>query len=255
MTVTELPTVQDGIRQRLEVTRPEEFDYINLFLYGTSGVGKTYYLGTAEECDATFPFLVVDCEGGSKTLRPRKNIDVRHARTVMDIKKIHDDLLFHNHGWYAGVGLDNISEVQDVDIRHIMVEAKETARNPDNIDIDVPSPREYGKSRTHMRQIVRAFRDLPMHTFVVALDQEVREGDDKPIRYRPNVTGKLQVEIPAFMDIVGYYYKDANNRRIMQFAGSRRVIAKTRFPELGDQMFDPTIPKIWDILSGKGDTS
>ena len=50
------------------------------------------------------------------------------------------------------------------------------------------------------------------------------------------------------MDICGYYYKESPDERRLQLVGTKKVIAKTRFPELGDVMVNPTIPEIWEKI-------
>lgn len=245
---TKLDNVID-IRQRLNVSSPDDpIEYVNALIYGESGIGKTYLCGTAAEHELTAPMILVDCEGGKATLRNRKikNIDIKRVHTLDDMHKIFHELANFNQGWYRTVALDSLTEIQDVDMRYIMKDTKETAKNPDNIDIDVPSPREYGKSRNHIRMIVRAFRDLPMNTIITCLDLEIRE-EGRPTRIRPNLPGKLQGEIPGFMDICGYYYKKGADR-VLQLQGTPKVIAKTRFPELGDLMTNPTIPEIWEAI-------
>lgn len=242
-TTSEAPTVD--IRQKLGAEVPADTNfYVNLLVYGESGIGKTHLCGTAADHELTAPLLVVDCEGGAVTLRKRKNVEYKRAKSLIDVQTIFNELFKYNQGWYKTVALDSLTEVQDVDMRYIM---KAYAKENDKIDEDVPDQRAYGKSRTHMRTIVRAFRDLPMNTIITCLDMELRE-EGKPTRIRPNLPGKLQGEIPGFMDIVGYYYKDKANKRIMQLQGTNKVIAKTRFPELGDWMEAPTIPDIWEKI-------
>ena len=247
MATTTKPEATVDIRQKLGVAPPDVANYVNLLIYGESGVGKTHFCGTAADHELTAPLLLVDCEGGTATLRKRKNIDVRRAKTLADVQEIHNELFQYNQGWYKTVALDSLTEIQDVDMRYIMKQTLQNAKNPDNVDVDVPSPREYGKSRVHVRTIVRAFRDLPLNTIVTCLDQEIRE-EGRPTRIRPNLTGKLQGEIPGFMDICGYYYKESPDERRLQLVGTKKVIAKTRFPELGDVMVNPTIPEIWEKI-------
>lgn len=238
------------IRQRLNVTEPEVVEFVNMLFYGESGVGKTHLCGTAADSEETTPLLLVDCEGGHATLRKKKGVDVRRARTLNDVQDIHNELFKHNKGWYKTVALDSLTEIQDVDMRYIMKETKANAKDPDKIDVDVPSPREYGKTRVHMRTIVRAFRDLPMNTVITCLEREIKNDQGVVIRIRPNLTGQLMAEIPGFMDIVGYYYTgNTPDERVMQFVKTKKVLAKTRFPELGDKITNPTIPQIWELIT------
>jgi hypothetical protein len=124
------------------------------------------------------------------------------------------------------------------------------AKNPDRVDIDVPDQRAWGKSREHMRKITRAFRDLPCHViFTSHVYTQSEEG--QPTKYLPAFSGKLRAEIPGFMDIVGYLYVEVQGNeqtRRLQFAQSRRIIAKDRTAALGDYIDNPTIPQMWSLI-------
>jgi hypothetical protein len=87
-----------------------------------------------------------------------------------------------------------------------------------------------------------------MHCIITALHAEVSE-EGKPDRLQPDLPGKQRVEIPGFMDVVAYYYKESANHRKMQFAGTKAVPkAKTRYPELGDVIDNPTVSTLWEKL-------
>ncbi len=178
---------------------------------------------------------------------------MKRVFTLKEIQDIGNELARHNDGWYKTVCVDSLTEIQDIDMRKIMEEAKKSARNPDMVNIDVPSPREYAFGRNHIRKICRHFRDLEVNTIITCLDYEMEE-EGKPRRYGPNLPGKLRKEVPGFMRFVGYYHFNLKRERILQFAGTRQVIAKTRYPELGDLMTDPTIPKIWEIVQTATET-
>jgi len=229
------------------VSAAEAIKWINALFYGDPGAGKTYLGGTAEDHPDTSPMLVIDIEGGTLTLRNRPNIDVVSVRSEKEIVKIHNELHASNNGYYKTVMLDSLTELQKLDMRGIMLEL--VGRRPD-LDPDVPSQREWGKSAEHVRRIVRAFRDLPMNTIMTALATEFRE-ESGATRYFPSLPGKLRSEIPGFMDIVGYLYtkQDKDNTvRTLQVTGSRRVVAKDRTSALGGVIENPTIPGMWEMI-------
>jgi hypothetical protein len=193
--------------------------------------------------------LLIDCEGGNDTLRGWPGVDVKRIHNMADLKRVFEDVANHNDNYYKTIALDSLSEIQDVDMRHIMREAKLTAKNPEMVNEDVPSPREWGIGRNHVRIIVRAFRDLPCNLIVTTLTNIiVKEG--KPDRFVPSLPGKLGYEIPGFMGIVGWYHFNDSKQteRVLQVKGTNRVMAKTRFKELGDIIENPTMPIIWDML-------
>jgi hypothetical protein len=131
-----------------------------------------------------------------------------------------------------------------------MQQAKQTAKNPDNVDIDVPSAREWGKSLEHTRAIVRAFRDLPCNTVITALAHSIEE-EGQPNEIVPSIPGKARNEVPGFMDVVGYLYviqQGSSTTRRLQLARTRRVSAKDRTGLLGDMIEEPTIPVMFDLV-------
>ena len=242
------------LRAKLQVASPSEFvTWLNLLIYGDPGAGKTYLGGTAEDDARTRPVLVIDIEGGTTTLRGWPGIDVVPVRSMPELEKLHGEL-YHSikdgkiH--YKTLMIDSLPELADLDMRFIMKEAY--SRNPEKVDKDVPSQREWGKSRVHIRAIVRAFRDLPCNTiFTAQVGMQQEEG--QPTKYFPGFAGKLRTEVPGFCDIVGFLQPEIDPItkgvvRRLQVQGTKRVVAKDRTSALGGVVVDPTIPMLWDLI-------
>jgi hypothetical protein len=232
---------------------PEDVPYLNLLVYAETGVGKTRLAGSAAEVEGMYPVLACDTEGGTLTLRQfpeeiRKRIEIVKYKDRKEIEKLYNELAMDTSGYYKTVLLDSATEIQDMDMIAIMKDV--VKRDPDR-DIDVPSQREWGVSRSHMRKIIRAYRDLPMHTIITALVIEDKEEGRKP-RYYPSLPGKLKSEIGGFVDIVGYMYKNDDQKRTIQFEGTQRVIAKDRTGTLGGFMIDPDMSKIMHSIQNGG---
>lgn len=247
-----MPT-NDGIRDSLGVMSPDEIEFLNLLVFGEPGAGKTYLAGTAQDHPKTSPMLVLDVEGGTTTLRHRSDIDVVQVRSIDQIVEAHNMLKVDNNGYYKTVVIDSLTELQKLDMSDIMKELVQ--RRPDR-DPDVPDVREWGKSGTHMRQIVRAFRDLPMNTILTALVDPFKDSTGSVVLY-PNLPGKMRTELAGFFDVVGYLYTRPEEEgeaitRIIQFTGTQRVIAKDRTAVLGHFMENPTIPAMFDLIHGNG---
>jgi phage nucleotide-binding protein len=236
------------------VTTPDQLvQWMNMFIYGDPGVGKTRLVATAQDHEETAPLLIVDIEGGQTTNRKRTDIEVVEIRSLQQLQNLQQELYKEGDDLsetYRTVALDNLSELQSLDMKLIMAQAKATARDPDKVDIDVPSQREWGKSREHMRAIVRSFRDLPCHTIMTA-HTVTEKNEGQPDRYFPGFGGRSKTDVPGFMDIVGYMTVDMKGpepvRRI-QFGGTRRVLAKDRTDTLGITIENPTIPLIWEKI-------
>ena len=246
------------LRKSLQVTIPEELiTYTNVLVYGDPGAGKTYFCGTAADLEDTSPVLILDVEGGVTTLRKRSNVDVVPIRSMGDIESVYNKLyksIENNQIYYSTICIDSLTELADLDIRTIMKEAYN--RNPSNIDIDVPSPREWGKTRNHIRVIVRAFRDLPCHVIYTASASSISE-EGFPTKYFPGFSGKLRLEVPGFVDIVGYLTARTERvtgetvvKREMQVLGTNRVVAKDRTNSLGEDgiIHEPRFPEMWKTI-------
>jgi phage nucleotide-binding protein len=250
--------VTEELRESLQVKPPaEQVEWLNVLIYGEPGAGKTWLAGTAEDDERTSPVLFLDIEGGITTIRNRQGIDVPPPlRAIKDIEILYDKL-YHSIDddgrlYYKTIVIDSLSELADVDMKSIMAEA--WSRNPDKVDIDVPSQREWGKARSHMRKIVRAFRDLP--TNVIFTSQVATLQDEgQPTKYFPGFAGKLRTELPGFMDVVGYLYPEVRGDEVtrwLQVQGSRRVVAKDRTSALGSILENTTIPEIWGLIHNSG---
>lgn len=242
----------DELRTKLEVAPPSEIvEWLNALFYGPPGAGKTHLAGTAEDSKLTSPVLFLDVEGGTATIRTRSGIDVKRIRSLKQLEETYNDLYLsieNKRIYYKTVVIDSLSELTDVDMRSIMKDAY--GRNPDKVDPDVPSQREWGKARAHMRTIVRAFRDLPCNTIFTAQVATIQE-EGQPTVYMPGFAGKLRTELPGFMDIVGYLYPELVEGvivRKLQVQGTRRVVAKDRTSSLGEMMENATIPEMWGLI-------
>jgi len=224
-------------------------------------VGKTHLLGTAADHKETSPLLIIDIDGGITTLRHRKDIDVIQVRSVNQLIGAYRDLYdaIPSDGKkfpYGTVGIDTFSELQQLDLVEIMVAF---AKINDKIDADVPDQRGYGKSGTHMRKLARAFRDLPCNVIFNCHSQSDRDNNMRMI-YQPKLVGKLRIDIPGFLDVVGYYRAEGTGEldtegnpivnRFLQFQKTETTIAKDRTGAFDAIEMNPTIPILWEKLKG-----
>lgn len=233
---------------------PAEIPYLNLLVYGDPGAGKTFLAGTAQDHPKTSPILILDIEGGTTTLRHRQDIDVIQIRSIQQIVDVYNKLVSENNGYYKTIVVDSLTELQKLDMSDIMKELVQ--RRPDR-DPDVPDVREWGKTGNHMRKIVRGFRDLPMNTILTALVDPFKDTTGS-VTFYPALPGKMRTELAGFFDVVGYLYtkpeEEEEVKRVIQFTGTQKVIAKDRTSVLGHFMESPTIPEMFDLIhpDGKG---
>jgi hypothetical protein len=245
-----------ALRASLQVVAPSEIvEWMNILIYGEPGVGKTFFAGTAADDSRLHPLLVLDVEGGMMTLRDKQagKVDVIKVRSMQEVEDVYNKLyhsLENGEIYYKTIAIDSLTELADLDMRKVMKDAYN--RKPETVDMDVPSPREWGIVRNHIRLITRAYKDLPCHcVFVCSL--KVDQPENQPAKYMPGFAGKLVREVPGFADIVGFYR--ARNQggeitRTLQVTGTDRVLAKDRTKILGESVKNPTLPSLWDMVEG-----
>lgn len=242
------PTL-DELKESLGAGTPKEaIKYLNLLIYGDPGAGKTYLCGTAEDHKLTAPILFFDVEGGTTTLRHREDISVVRVKTYDElwngISKIHQLPTIP----FKTIIVDSLTELQKVDISNL---TKKSAANNSNLDPDVPSMREWGKSGNRIRAVVRRLRDMPCHTILTALAQTKRDTDGS-VSTMPDLPGKLAADIPGFIDIVAYLYVDVEKgeteRRLLT-SPTKRYMAKDRTGSLGKVVVNPTFPELWETIT------
>jgi len=222
--------------------------------YGEPGVGKTELAGTALEHVDLRPVLYLDVDGGVTTLRKRADLDVRQVRSMQEARDIYNEC-YNAVDWEAKdpslpfktVVVDTLSELAKLDMREIAAAAH--AKNPLQ-DKYVPSPREYLISGERVREIVRAYRDLPCNVIFNCHSGDGKDNSNATIFF-PQFTGKLRHEIAGFIDIVGYMTADHEKgafKNYMQTVKTKRISAKDRTKALPEIIEMPTLPMIWDLI-------
>lgn len=259
----------DPIRELLGVGPPTDLKWINGLFFGDPGAGKTYLLGTAMDHPETRPFLLIDIEGGALTLRKRTDVDVVQVRSMAELENLVNTIRKNTVGgemYYKCIGLDSLTELQKLDMRTVMKEAKKKARDPSKVDELVPSQREWGISNERIRMVIRAFKDMECHFLATAFVQEFKrenksEGTSRVVKIAPSLPGKLANEVPGFFDIVGLLRAqnrgqggDTETVRVLQTQQTELVKAKDRFSALPGLIEHPSIPLIWETIYSDSDS-
>ena len=238
------------------VSVSEAIPYLNWLIYGPPGAGKTYLAGTSKDEPELEPVLFLDIDKGTTTLRKfGKGIKVIPITSMLHLAEVFETLANHPTK-YRTVVLDSITELQNMNMKDIMRELIADTSNPNNATRDphVPGKREWGKSSSMMREVVRKFRDLPCNTIFIAHSKTIEEeqfGGGSLSYIMPNLPGKLATDVAGFIDIVGYLDVDTKDSQIvrrLQVAKSRKIIAKDRLGVLGDVVIDPTMPKLYSRI-------
>ena len=106
---------------------------------------------------------------------------------------------------------------------------------------------EWGKNGTQTRDLVRAFRDLPINVIFTALP--IVESDElNNTHIRPSLSGKLSYEVSGFMDIVLYMNMkniSGTPTRLVRSSSTPNITAKDRSNLLPKIMASPTMGKLF----------
>jgi len=226
-----------------------------MIIYGDPGSGKTVLAGSSDQVPDMRPVIFIDIEGGTFSIRERfPEVEVVRVETWNDMQKIYDALLMEDHE-YNTVVLDSLTEIQKFSMYNIM---EFTVKKDPDRDPDVPSMREWGKNIEQIRKLVRAFRDLPMHTVFTALAKTDKDNKTGSVKTMPSLSGKLAAEVSAFVDIVGYQYTKVMEdelRRFLLTTATDRYVAKDRSDHLSPTLENPTMKDIFESALSKGDES
>ena len=158
-------------------------DRLKILVHGPPGAGKTHLLGTTGEDSRV---LILSAESGLLTLRGH-DIDCVQVTSVEAVREVFAFLKAGDHS-YAWICLDSVSEIAELCLAEEMTKTKDGRR-------------AYGELATVMRQLLRAFRDLPYH--VVMTCKQERIDDEGRLVRAPMLPGKqLSQGIAYLFDLV-----------------------------------------------------
>lgn len=192
---------------------------ISIAIYGAPGVGKTTLAAQASLSEYGGRTLFLDAEGGTRSISHLSNVDVIDIVDWNTFGKVTTELANPNAPCEWGtIVLDNMSEFQAVNLRHI-------------VDKRMPEIRDWGQTTSDMLYVTRLYRDLArkrgFNVFYIVW--EAPEKDETGIIKRDvGFTPSLARQFPGILDIVGYLTVDNNGIRVLSFAPSVRTAAKFR---------------------------
>jgi phage nucleotide-binding protein len=235
-----------------EIVKPVNLLYLKCLVYGDPGIGKTRFLGTAQQDPRTNPMLVLDFEGGTSTLAGL-DIDVARIRSWEDYEQMHAFLEKGDHP-YKSVAIDSVSETHWHFLKTLMDNRADDTRKIE----DVSDQQEYGQALVQLRNFLRGYRDLPLHVFFTAHAKEERDPREGMVK-KPSLAGKAANEVLGIVDVGAYMCwaavgegKDAADERIMVLKNWPRIRAKTRTrwdSDAPDQLIRPTITALLDAVN------
>jgi phage nucleotide-binding protein len=186
--------------------------FIKALVYGPSGSGKTVFSSTAPKP------VILSAEAGLLSLAGRSDVDYAVINSMDDLKLAFLELKKGTE--YKTIVIDSITEINEV------IKASIERRTGKKMQLQ-----DWGELAKQIRDLLRAYRDLPYHVIFIA-QEEVEKDEDRIVKYVPQLNGKSKDAIAYFMDVVGYTYIDKLGAHKITVAPNEKLLTKSRMPSL-----------------------
>lgn len=241
----------------------DDWKSVVLMLYGPPGVGKTWLSATSTQVDSLKPVLLLDNDGGSRTIRGKKGFEGIKVFRINDSEayNIIFDAISKEPEKYKTIIVDNLGAIHEMFMESVMREvcSKDANREP-----EVPSQREYLIVGSIITKIVKHFSNLAEQGINVIFTTHAEKDKDELLNttlIRPALPGKLSYKIPGILPIVGYYFLDTpktlgrskpvgNVSRVLVLQAPKTE-SKDTSDRLGTSITNPDMKKIVDLLKGE----
>ena len=196
---------------------------MRMLIYGDSGSGKTTLMGTAMECEETFPLLVLDARGQSISLRrfdPQPLVltieDMKDFNVIYEFFRDGQDMewLAHQSGTLASlvahylesVGADKFGSVGIDSITHVQRIAMGGIVGTTPLPGDIPPQtkiQQWGRTLAQVTNFTDLFFQLPIPVIMTALARRDNIEALGLVMFAPFLWGQSQLEVPSHAEIVG----------------------------------------------------
>jgi len=237
-------------------TNPTQLDDrwgIDMLLTGAGGSGKTFLIGTAvDDPEVCGKLLIVDINGGMRTVADRPDITVYQPRTWNDLTGDLYDFLKQSKHDFGTVAIDVASEAYKLAC-DVAIGMGMRARG-DQISLE-----GYGVANTMFLKMIREYRmlatDRGMHVIFTTHTTEAKDEDQGMIKVRANLTPGTLASVIGAVDVVGYLEARESGERRLYLQGTERYQAKARlprsFPPLPNPVKNPTLGQLIRGLRGE----
>ena len=206
---------------------------VKMLVYGQAGAGKTTLIKTMPNP------IILSAEGGLLSINDA-DIPYIEIGSMADLRDAYQ-WLGENSKDFSSIAIDSISEIAEVVLNY----EKKNAKDP---------RQAYGSMQEQMTDLIRAFRDIPMHVLMTAKLEKMTDELGR-ILYAPSMPGnKIGQQLPYFFDEVLALRverdADGNTQRAFMCDSDGMWTAKDRSGKLSAWM-EPNLSVVIDTIMGK----
>ena len=225
-------------------------DKFNCLLVGESGVGKTPFAGTLQDCEKTSPCLLLDVDMGSMSLG-NPSPTVLPIERWMQVQVVYDKLLKLDwQGLADYITKESGVTVTPLEYRSVVIDSgTELEYNLRRMVVsesgneEIPSQPDYLKTQERFRSMYRKFRNLPISLVMTAGIRELKEESTGVVKRSPDFQPALAHDLVRMTDFIIFMSmtmegigKDAKWKRHLLSSLSQRFIARSRSDKLPSVM-------------------
>lgn len=180
------------------ISLEEDDDFVNLLVYGRSGVGKTVFAGSANKV----LFLAPEDDGTMSAKRLGSKANKIKIKSWKDLQRAYEWLYDEPDHGFEWVCIDSITEMQNMLLRTILDEV--VKKNPER-DLDIPAIADHQKWQNMFKRFVKAFNALPVNILWTALVRAEEDEEGDPF-LTPSIQGKgyaMSQDIASYMTSYG----------------------------------------------------
>lgn len=183
--------------ERMIVPVSDADEHVTGLVYARNKKGKTSFAATGPK-----PLIIDINEHGTRSVRRTDAHVIRVGR--------HEDLW--NTYWYLKAGnhdfetwtIDTLTSMNELMMRHVM---KENAELDPNKEPSTPSKRDYGRAGTHMKRLILAYRNLPMHGVFLAQERVIsNEETGEPELVTADLPAGVRATALGAVEFIGRMY-------------------------------------------------
>lgn len=202
--------------------------FVNIMVYGDSGIGKTVFAGSDDEV----LFIAPEDAGTLSAKRFGSKAHRWPVESWNDLLEAYEYVYEQIEAGdfpYKWIAIDSLTEMQSMAMTHVL---KMGVNDKPGKDPDVPEIQDWQRYYIIFEKMIRAFNDLNVNTLYTALARKVENAEGEDF-YVPDIQGKeylLSLKVASLMTSYGHMKivlvpeKDEKNEETGRKVRVRRIV-------------------------------